>query len=65
MRWRGDQDGQNSSVSDPGHGTSVTSASAFAAAKVEDIMLRAFGWIILIIFIIGLLVVLGVFKAIF
>lgn len=28
-------------------------------------MLKAIGWIILIIFIIGLLVVLGVFKAIF
>lgn len=41
------------------------SASALAAAKVEDTMLKAFGWIILIIFLIGLLVVLGVFKAIF
>jgi hypothetical protein len=36
------------------------------AAEVEDNgMLKAFGWIILIIFLIGLLVVLGVFKAIF
>jgi hypothetical protein len=30
-----------------------------------DFMLKAVGWIVLIIFIIGLLVVLGVFKAIF
>jgi hypothetical protein len=30
-----------------------------------NFMLKAVGWIVLIIFIIGLLVVLGVFKAIF
>lgn len=35
------------------------------AAKVEESMLKALGWVILIIFMIGLLVVLGVFKAIF
>ena len=36
-----------------------------AASDKEITMLKAVGWIVLIIFIIGLLVVLGVFKAIF
>ena len=35
------------------------------ADEQGTLMLKAVGWIILIIFIIGLLVVLGVFKAIF
>ncbi len=36
-----------------------------ALTDEENYMLKAVGWIVLIIFIIGLLVVLGVFKAIF
>ena len=35
------------------------------AAIIEESILKALGWIILVIFLIGLLVVLGVFKAIF
>lgn len=55
-----DNDGQNNRACGP-----PAHAGEPAAIEVEDSMLKAFGWIILIIFVIGLLVVLGVFKAIF
>lgn len=47
-------------------GAICTSCAASGAKFEKGIhMLKAVGWIVLIIFIIGLLVVLGVFKAIF
>lgn len=43
----------------------AASGAKFDFARKGIHMLKAVGWIVLIIFIIGLLVVLGVFKAIF